>query len=147
MIETLRKLISTNRRMIILLMEERLEIIIGTILKIIVEILGKRKVCAMCVPHCFTDEQKALRLPACQECIQSVDDDRCLLDSIVTGDETWCFENDPPPKKNKVCNGALVGSPTQTKGRSLKKNNKVRLVTFFDSRKSFEIPLFHQVIR
>jgi hypothetical protein len=48
----------------------------------------------------LTDEKKALRLQACQEFIQSVDDDRSLLDSIVRGDETCCFQYDPEQKDN-----------------------------------------------
>jgi hypothetical protein len=34
------------------------------------------------------------RLQPCQEFIQSVDDGRSLLDSVATGDETWCFQYD-----------------------------------------------------
>jgi hypothetical protein len=36
-----------------------------------------------------TDEQKALRLQACQEFSQSVDDDQDLFDSAVMTDEAW----------------------------------------------------------
>jgi hypothetical protein len=69
------------------MMEEELEISRETIRSFLVEDLGKRKICARFVPHYLADEQKALRLQTCQEFIQSVDDDRSLLGSIVTGDE------------------------------------------------------------
>jgi hypothetical protein len=46
------------------------------------------------------DERKALRLQAYQEFIQSVDDNRSLLDSVVTGNETG-VSNMVPNKKTK----------------------------------------------
>jgi hypothetical protein len=84
MIETVRELISTDRRMILLMLEEELEISRETL----VEDVGKQKsvTCAGFVPHCLTDEQKAIRLQACQDFIQSMNDDGSLLDSIVTDD-------------------------------------------------------------
>jgi hypothetical protein len=51
MIEILRKLISTNRRMILRLMEEGLEIGIETIREFLVGDLRQRKLCARFVPH------------------------------------------------------------------------------------------------
>jgi hypothetical protein len=47
-------------------MEEELEISRETIFKILMEDLGKRKIWVTFVPHCLTDEQKALRLQACR---------------------------------------------------------------------------------
>jgi hypothetical protein len=80
--ETLWELISTDRLVTLRMIEEELEIGREAIRKFLVEDLGKRKICARFVPHCWTDEQKALRLQACQECIQSVDDNPSLLDSL-----------------------------------------------------------------
>jgi hypothetical protein len=54
------------------------------------------------VQHCLIDEQNALRLHACQEAIQSVDDYGSLLDSTVMGDETWCFQYDPQIKRQSM---------------------------------------------
>jgi hypothetical protein len=102
MIETVSELISTDRRMTFRRMEEELEISRETIRKILMEDLGKRKICAGFVPHCLTDEQKALRLKSCQEFIQPVDDDRSLLDSVVTGDKAWCFQYDPQTKRQRM---------------------------------------------
>jgi hypothetical protein len=83
-----------------LLMDEKLEIIRETVRKILVKDLGKRKICARFVQHCLTNEQKALRWQACQEFIQSVQDDLPLLVSVITGDETWCFQYDPQTKRS-----------------------------------------------
>jgi hypothetical protein len=50
----------------------------------------------------LTDEQKAIRLQACQDFIQSVNDDRSLLDSVVMGDEKWRFQFDPQTKSQRM---------------------------------------------
>jgi hypothetical protein len=105
MIGTVRECISADRRMTLWMMEEKLEISRETILKILVEDLGKRKICARFVPYCLTEKQKALRLQTSQEFIQYLYDDRSLLDSIVTGDETCCFQYDSQTK-GKTWNAA-----------------------------------------
>jgi hypothetical protein len=64
-IETVRELISTDRRMTLPMMEEKLEISRETIRKISLDDLHKREICARFVLHCLSDEQKSLRLEAC----------------------------------------------------------------------------------
>jgi hypothetical protein len=59
--------------MILPMMKEELEISRETIFRILVEDLGRRKICARFVPYCVTDERKALRMQAYQELIQSVE--------------------------------------------------------------------------
>jgi hypothetical protein len=39
---------------------------------------------------------------ASQASTPSVDDDRCLLDSTVMGDETWHFQYDPLTKRENM---------------------------------------------
>jgi hypothetical protein len=73
------------------MVEVKFEICWETIWKILLEDIGKLKICIRFFPHCLTDEQKALRLQACQEFIQFVDDDHALLDSVVMADGTWYF--------------------------------------------------------
>jgi hypothetical protein len=86
-IETVRELIPNNRLIILRILEEELETSRETVRSILVGDLGKRKMCSRFVMPCLTDKQKAGRLQVCQEFMQSVYDDRSLLDSIVTGDE------------------------------------------------------------
>jgi hypothetical protein len=134
MIETVRELISTDSRMTLRMMEEELEISRETIRKILLENLGKRKISARFVPHCLADEQKTLRLQASQGPIRFVYDDRSLLDSTVTGDETWCFQYDPPPpKKIQSMEWLSPSSPRHKDCRFKKSRNKVILVTFYYS--------------
>jgi hypothetical protein len=101
MIETVHELISTDRQITLQMMEKELEISRETTRKILMEDLGKQKICTRFVPHCLADEQKPLRLQACQRFIQSVDDDRSLFDLTVTGDET-CFQYDPQTKRQSM---------------------------------------------
>jgi hypothetical protein len=96
------------------------------------ENLEKQKICARFVPHCLTDEQKALKLQACQEFIQFVGDDHSLFHSTGTGDETWCFQCDPQTKTQSMT-WRSPSSPRHKKFRFQKSKNKVMLVTFFDS--------------
>jgi hypothetical protein len=98
--------------MTLLVIEEELELSTETIRRNLVKYLGKWKICTRFVPHCLTNDQKALKWPACQEFIQSVHDDLSLLVSVVTGDETWCFQYDPPKKR---MNGMLPSSPRHRK--------------------------------
>jgi hypothetical protein len=114
------------------MMEEELEISRETTHKILVEVLGKRKICARFVRHFLADEQKSLRLQACREFSRSVDVDRSLLHSVVTSDETWCFQYDPQTKRQST-EWRLPRSPRHNKFRLQKSNNKMMLVTFFDS--------------
>jgi hypothetical protein len=67
MIKTVRELISTDRLMTLRIMEEELEISRETIRRLLVEDLGKQKICSRFIPHCLTDEQQVLRLQACQD--------------------------------------------------------------------------------
>jgi hypothetical protein len=92
MIRTVWELISTDRQMTLRMMVEDLKIRRETISNILVKALRKWKIYTRFVSHRFTDEKKALKLQACQEFIHSVDDNHSLLDSAVTGDETWCFQ-------------------------------------------------------
>jgi hypothetical protein len=72
-----------------------------------------------------------------------VDDDCSLLDSVVTGDEPWCFQYDPETKRwsMKWCSPSF---PRYEKFWFRKSKNKVMLVTFFDSQ-GIAHNLFHQV--
>jgi hypothetical protein len=80
MVETVQESISTDCWMTLQMMEKELKIRRETTCKILVENL--RKICTSFVPYFLTDEKKALRLEACQEFIQSVDYDCCLLDTV-----------------------------------------------------------------
>jgi hypothetical protein len=68
------------------------------VLQILKEDLGKRKLCARCVPHFLTPEQREDRVTSCQDIIAMVDADKNFFNKIITGDKTCCFAYDPETK-------------------------------------------------
>jgi hypothetical protein len=67
-----------------------------------VEDLEKKNVCARFVPHLLTPDQKHQRAASSAKFVEISDDDRNVLKSIVTGDESWCFMYDPERKLYRV---------------------------------------------
>ena len=76
----------------------------SSVLKILRERLGLRKICARWGPHLFTDEQKPSRVRLVLQVIEKYDKcDPRHLEEIVTGDEFWINHFQPDSKaKNKV---------------------------------------------
>jgi hypothetical protein len=135
MIETVWELISTDRQITLRMMEEEFAISNSQ--------SRKTKICARSLPHCLTDTQKDLRLQACQQFIQLVDDGRSLFDSVVTSDEIWCFQYDNPEQKHKAWNDACQVLQ-DTHNLFQKSNIKMMLVKFSDNHgvihKAFLLP-------
>ncbi|UYV82854.1 hypothetical protein LAZ67_22001095 [Cordylochernes scorpioides] len=78
------------------MMAEVLHIKKETIRTILHEDLGKTKVCTKFVPHTLTGEQKSVDI------ISAYENNSNFLKSIVTGDETWCFQYDPKTKRQSA---------------------------------------------
>ena len=76
----------------------------SSVLKILRERLGLRKICARLVPHLLTDEQKQSGVRLASQVIEKYDKcDPRHLEEIVIGDETWIYHFQPDSKaKNKV---------------------------------------------
>ena len=76
----------------------------SSVLKILRERLGLRKICVRWVPHLLTDKQKQSRVGLASQVIEKYDKcDPRRLEEIVTGDETWIYHFQPNSKaKNKV---------------------------------------------
>ena len=65
----------------------------SSVLKILRERLGLRKICVRWVPHLLTDEQKQSRVRLASQVIEKYDKcDPRHLEEIVTGDETWIYQ-------------------------------------------------------
>ena len=92
-IATVKTLIEEDARYTMQEIEELSGIHSSSVLKILSERLGLRKICARWVPHLLTDEQKQswdYRLAS--QVIEKYDKcDPCRLEEIVTGDETWIY--------------------------------------------------------
>ena len=84
--------------------EELSGIHLSSVLKILREKLGVRKICVRWMPHLLTDEQKQSRVRLASQVIEKYDEcDPRRLEEIVTGDETWIYHFQPDSKaKNKV---------------------------------------------
>ena len=98
------KLIEEDARYPVQEIEELSGINSSSVLKILRERLGLRKICARWGPHLLTDKQKQSRVRLATQVIEKYDKcDPRRLEEIVTGDETWIYHFQPDSKaKNKV---------------------------------------------
>jgi len=70
-----------------------------TVRKILTEDLDMRKVCAKMVPKVLNEEQKQGRVTTCQDLLERQDD---ILGRVITGDETWVYQEDPETKRQSA---------------------------------------------
>lgn len=101
-IEKVRNFIANDRNASLKMIEAAMNINRETIRTIIHEELGKTKICAKFVPHTLTDEQKAMRVSHSRDIVVAARNDPNFLKSIVTSDETWCFQYDPKTKRQSA---------------------------------------------
>jgi hypothetical protein len=102
MIERVQQMLAQDWRVALRLMAEELGISKDTVHTIVREDLGKRKICSQFGPHKLTDEQKANRMETSGDFITMCDQDPSFLRTIVTGDETWCYQFDPESKRQSM---------------------------------------------
>ena len=104
----------------------------SSVLKILRERLGLRKICTRWVLHLLTDEQKQSQVGLASQVIEKYDKcDPCRLEEIVTGDETWIYHFQPDSKaKNKVWVSSEGNRPVMA--RRCKTSNRMLYVIFFD---------------
>ena len=76
----------------------------SSVLKILRERFGLRKICTRWEPHLLTDEQKQSQVRLASQVIKKYDKcDPRHLEEIVTGDKTWIYHFQPNSKaENKV---------------------------------------------
>ena len=106
----------------------------SSVLKILRERLGRRKICARWVPHLLTHEQKQSRVRPASQVIEKYDKcDPRRLEEIVTGDETWIYHFQPDSKvKNKVWVSSEDDRPVIA--CHCKTSNRMLYAIFFDSK-------------
>ena len=78
-------LVKNDRRITSRMIAESLNIP-KTVLQILKEDLGKRKLCAYFVPHSLTPEQREDRVTSCQDIIAMANADKNFFDKIIMGD-------------------------------------------------------------
>lgn len=114
-------------------MESELSISATSIYRILTENLGLRKVCARFVPHTLKQHEKDLRIQHSRDIIKEAKKDPNFLYSIVTGDETWCFEYEPETKRQSA-KWQSSEEPRPKKTRQEKSKIKSMLICFYDSK-------------
>ena len=103
----------------------------SSVLKILRERLGLRKICTSWVPHLLTDEQKQSWVSLALQVIEKYDPRH--LEEIVTSDETWIYHFQPDSKaKNKVWVSSEGNRPVIV--RHCKTSNRMLYTIFFDSK-------------
>lgn len=133
MIEKVRDFVANDRNASLKMMEEALNISRETIRTILHEDLGKTKVCAKFVPHTLRSDQKSARINYSRDIVAAAENNPNFLKSIVTGDETWCFQYDPETKRQSA-EWKSKNSPQAKKVRKVPSKIKTMLITFFDSK-------------
>ena len=133
-VATVKKLIEEDARYTMQEIQELSGIHLSSVLKILRERLGLRKICAHWVPHLLTDKQKQSRVRLASQVIEKYDKcDPRRLEEIVTGDETWIYHFQPDYKaKNKVWVSSEGDRPVIA--RRCKTSNRMLYEIFFDSK-------------
>jgi len=103
-----------------------------TVHKILTETLAYHKVCARWVPRMLTDDNKQKRVDASREFLDQYEaEGEEFLDSIVTGDETWCHYFIPETKeKSRQWRHSTL--PTVKKFKQTPSAGKIMATVFWD---------------
>ncbi|XP_033229673.1 protein GVQW3-like [Belonocnema kinseyi] len=132
-VERVQKLLDIDRRLGIRQIADTLDISTFAVHGIITQDLAMRMVCAKLVQKVLTQEQKDLRVLRCQELSELIESDPDLMNTVVTGDESWMFEYDPETKRQSS-EWHNQTSPRQKKARMSKNRIKAMLIVFFNVR-------------
>lgn len=133
-ITKVREFIKNNKKSSVKFIEMELGIPQTTVYRILTEVLGLKKVNSRFVPHKLTEDQKFDRIEHSKDIIKNARKDPNFLKTIVTGDETWCFEYEPETKRQSAeWRASDEGKPK--KSRLVKSKVKVMLICFYDSKR------------
>lgn len=130
-VQKVKEPLSQDHHVTVRMIEEEVGINHETAHLIVTQDLGKRKLCSRLVPHNLTPEQLQLRLDACADFIDMVDQDPNFLKTIVTGNESCCLKYDPEGKHQSM-EWRGPGSLKKKKMRSEKSHIKAMLMVFLD---------------
>ena len=97
-IDRVKQLVRIDRRLTVRMISE-LSIDRDIVWKILTENLEMRKLCAKMVPKILSEYQKQQRFTVCQDITKRLEAEPDLLNSVLSGDETWVFEYDPETKR------------------------------------------------
>ncbi|XP_064479391.1 histone-lysine N-methyltransferase SETMAR-like [Ornithodoros turicata] len=104
----------------------------STIHRVLTKKLQYRKVCARWVPRMLTEDHKRQRVDSSREFLRTFAEEKDnLLDSIVTGDETWAFHFTPETKQQSR-EWRHPYSPKPRKFKQSQSAGKVMATVFWD---------------
>ena len=83
------------------------------------------------VPKILSEYQKQQRFTVCQDITKHLEAEPDLLNSVITGDETWVFKYNPETKRQSG-EWKRYGSPRPVKARKSKSKVKVMLIVHFE---------------
>ena len=87
--------------------------------KILTENLEMRKLCAKMFLRILSEYQRQRRFTVYQDISERLEAEPDLLNSVITGDQTWVFEYDPETKRQSR-EWKNYGSPRPMKTRKSK---------------------------
>ena len=97
--EIVREFIRKEPKSSLKYMESELGISAASIYRTLTENVGYIKVFAKFVPHPLKPHEKDLRFQHSRDIIKEAKKNRNCLYSIITGDETWCFQYEAESKR------------------------------------------------
>ena len=75
----------------------------GTVYRILVDVLMKKKIFAKWIPHLLNEDQREERVRLCRANLRRFRrEDQDFLSRIVTGDEAWVYSWDPELKRQSA---------------------------------------------
>ena len=95
--------------------------------------LGKQKICAWFAPHMLINEHKHTLMETSGDFTDMCDQNLQFLETIIRGDETWCYQYDLETKRQSMA-WCSLSSLRPKKSRLTKSNTKMILIAFFDSK-------------
>jgi hypothetical protein len=95
--------------------------------------LGKRKNCAQFVLHALLADEKHGRVEHFKDFLKAAQNDAGFLKSIITGNETWCFQYEPLTKRQSTA-WLSPKKPKPKRVRMQKSRVKTLMTVFFDSK-------------
>jgi len=93
-VDRVRTLVRSDRRLGVTVIAEELNMNRVTVRQIVNKDFGMRKFSAKMVPRILTHGQKQRRLHISSDLFSNTE----MSDSVITGDEMWCFQYDPETK-------------------------------------------------
>ena len=128
----IQELIRQDQRRTICDIAEEVEVGYGTCQQVLTEELGMHRVAAKFVSRILTADQKQQCVNVCTELRQLASDDETFLSRVITGDESWVYDNDPEAKQQSSQWKSPTSSPRPKKAGQVKSNVKSMIITFFE---------------